>query len=284
MIKEKHIVNGIYGGHQLARYVDVYELSAVDCYATQYSGYRGTEVTLVDNPPAGYNFSHWDITGATLTGNNFIMNNDVTARAAYTHDPSAVYYTHANNLICTSREQQQLNINKALTSYNYVSFGFNITATTSNNAMWAWDFNINFNTGSWNARNHYNLNVYDTYGPVRNGQNFTGVYSGVKSKVIDNQTLYYAVPGTTKYKFVYDRSANICSAFMKDIKLWQHVDPLTFQVTTGGIPLAYLGYGTIANGVTSLDNFKLISENYSNLTANSFYLAGFDDLSAAVNY
>lgn len=89
MIKEKHYVNGIYGGHQLARYIDVYELSAVDCYATQYSGYRGTEVTLVDNPPAGYNFSHWDITGATLTGNNFILNNDVTAQGIYTAVPTA---------------------------------------------------------------------------------------------------------------------------------------------------------------------------------------------------
>ena len=281
MKTEKHIVNGIYGGHQLTRSVDVYELSAVDCYATQYSGYRGTEVTLVDNPPAGYNFSHWDITGATLTGNKFnFVGSDVTACAAFSHDPSAVYYTRTNNLTCTSREQQQLDINKALTGYNYVSFGFNITATTSNNAMWAWDFNINFNTGSWNARDHYNANAYN---PIRNGQNFTPVYSGVKSKVVDNQTLYYADPGTTKYKFVYDRSANICSAFMKDIVLWRRVDPLTFQVTTSGIPLAYLGYGTIADGVTSLDSFKLISENYSNLTANSFYLAGFDELSAAVN-
>lgn len=87
MKTEKHIVNKTYGGHQLARYVDVYELSAVDCHATQYSGYRGTEITLVDNPPAGYNFSHWDITGATLTGNNFIMNNDVTAQGIYTVAP-----------------------------------------------------------------------------------------------------------------------------------------------------------------------------------------------------
>lgn len=87
MIKEKHIVNGIYGGHQLARYIDVYEVSAIDCAATQYSGYKGTEVTLIDQTPAGYGFDHWNITGATLTGNNFILNNDVTAQATYSAVP-----------------------------------------------------------------------------------------------------------------------------------------------------------------------------------------------------
>lgn len=87
MKKEKHIVNKTYGNHQLARYIDVYELSAIDCAATQYSGYKGTEITLIDQTPTGYGFDHWNITGATLTGNNFILNNDVTAQGVYTAIP-----------------------------------------------------------------------------------------------------------------------------------------------------------------------------------------------------
>jgi hypothetical protein len=88
MKTEKHIVNKTYGGHQLSRYIDVYEVSTVDCAATQYSGYKGTEITLIDQTPAGYGFDHWNITGATLTGNNFILNNDVTAQGIYTAEPS----------------------------------------------------------------------------------------------------------------------------------------------------------------------------------------------------
>lgn len=87
MIKEKHLCNKTYGGHQLARYIDVYEVSTIDCAATQYSGYKGTEITLIDQTPAGSGFDHWNITGATLTGNNFILNNDVTAQGIYTALP-----------------------------------------------------------------------------------------------------------------------------------------------------------------------------------------------------
>lgn len=87
MIKEKHTLTNPYNHHALSRYIDVYELSAIDCAATQYSGYKGTEITLIDQTPAGYGFDHWNITGATLTGNTFILNNDVTAQGIYTAVP-----------------------------------------------------------------------------------------------------------------------------------------------------------------------------------------------------
>ena len=83
MKKEKHIVNKIYGNHQLARYIDVYEVSANRCHSVPESGYKGTEATLVDDPAWNERFSSYSITGATLTGNNFIINNDVTAKANY---------------------------------------------------------------------------------------------------------------------------------------------------------------------------------------------------------
>lgn len=83
MRTEKHIVNKTYGNHQLARYIDVYEVSANGCHSVPESGYKGTQATLVDEPAWNEKFSSYSITGATLTGNNFILNNDVTAQANY---------------------------------------------------------------------------------------------------------------------------------------------------------------------------------------------------------
>ena len=336
MIKEKHTLTNPYNHHALSRYIDVYEVTTDGCSSSPMSGYKGTEATLVDDPAWNEKFSSYSITGATLTGNNYVINNDVTAKANYEtaknvtlqtdghgtiaankmsgfigdqvtlsntanagyeftgysitgatltgnkfnfignnvtaragfyHQPSAVYFTRASNFTCTSAQgQQQLDINKALTGYNYITFKFNINKASNGNATWAWDFNINFNNGSWNARDHYSLKLYSPYGPVRNGQTFTKVYSGVKSKSVDGKTLYYSMPGSKNYKFVFDRSANDCSAF---------------QYTNISL---YLGHGPIGTGVTSLNNFKLVSEAWTNLSANSFYLAGFDDLNAAINY
>ena len=49
--------------------------------ATPMSGFAGTNVTLSNTPNANYGFSGYSITGATLTGNQFTLNNDVTAKA-----------------------------------------------------------------------------------------------------------------------------------------------------------------------------------------------------------
>lgn len=84
MKKEKHILTTLYNHHALSRYVDVYEVSGVRCHSVPESGYQGTEATLVDDAPAwNEKFSAYNITGATLTGNNFVINNDVTAQAVY---------------------------------------------------------------------------------------------------------------------------------------------------------------------------------------------------------
>lgn len=86
MKKEKHLVDKIYGNHQLARYIDVYEVTtSTDGHGTMtaspMSGYSGTVVTLSNTPNANYGFQNYSVTGATLTGNQFILNNDVTAKA-----------------------------------------------------------------------------------------------------------------------------------------------------------------------------------------------------------
>lgn len=51
--------------------------------AAPMSGFSGTIVTLTNTPNANYNFAGYSITGATLTGNQFTLNNDVTAKANF---------------------------------------------------------------------------------------------------------------------------------------------------------------------------------------------------------
>ena len=83
MIKEKHTLTNPYNHHALSRYIDVYEVTTDGCSSSPMSGYKGTEATLVDEPAWNEKFSSYSITGATLTGNNFVINNDVTAKANY---------------------------------------------------------------------------------------------------------------------------------------------------------------------------------------------------------
>lgn len=83
MFTEKHYVNKTYGNHLLSRTVTGYDVTTVGCSSSPMSGYKGTEATLVDEPAWNEKFSAYNITGATLTGNNFVINNDVTAQAVY---------------------------------------------------------------------------------------------------------------------------------------------------------------------------------------------------------
>jgi len=103
MRTEKHIVNKTYGGHQLSRYIDVYEVSANRCHSVPESGYKGTEATLVDEPAWNEKFSSYSITGATLTGNNFILNNDVTAQANYETAKNLTLQTDGHGTIAANK-------------------------------------------------------------------------------------------------------------------------------------------------------------------------------------
>lgn len=133
MRTEKHIVNKTYGGHQLSRYIDVYEVSANRCHSVPESGYKGTEATLVDEPAWNEKFSSYSITGATLTGNNFILNNDVTAKANYETAKNLTLQTDDHGTIAANRNSgfigDQVTLsNTAATNYSFS--GYTITGAT----------------------------------------------------------------------------------------------------------------------------------------------------------
>lgn len=140
MKKELHHVNKIYGNHQLARYIDVYEVSANRCHSVPESGYKGTEATLVDEPAWNEKFSSYSITGATLTGNNFILNNDVTAQANYETAKNLTLQTDGHGTIAANRNSgfigdQVILSNTANFGYefsNYSITGANLTGNKFN--------------------------------------------------------------------------------------------------------------------------------------------------------
>ena len=133
MKKEKHIVNKTYGNHQLARYIDVYEVSANRCHSVPESGYKGTEATLVDEPAWNEKFSSYSITGATLTGNNFILNNDVTAQANYETAKNLTLQTDGHGSIAANRNSGFIGDQVTLSNTadaRYGLSGYSITGAT----------------------------------------------------------------------------------------------------------------------------------------------------------
>lgn len=176
---------------------------------------------------------------------------------------SATYWTLPDATVAGNRESVTQTIDTAVTSFNYFTLKFQHQASHPAYA-WADDVNINFNTGAWNMRAH----MWATNAkPVRNGSTFTAANSDVYDMNIDNQLLrfYIGIEDTTNatYKFVVDRNAAMCSAFIDDI---------------------YLGYGTVDANITAVDNIYLANEQLGGLTAQQYALAGFNNLAAAVAY
>lgn len=93
MRTEQHIIKNRYSSHGIHRDIPVYEMNTVHCSASPIEGYKGTEVTLIDNAAWNEKFSAWALTGATATGNNIVLNNDVTAQGIYETAKNITYGT-----------------------------------------------------------------------------------------------------------------------------------------------------------------------------------------------
>lgn len=133
MFTAKHYVNKTYGSHMLSRIVTGYNVTTIDCGSTVNSGYKGTEVTLVDEPAWNEKFSSYSITGATLTGNNFVINNDVTAQANYETAKNVTLQTDGHGSIAANRNSgfigDQVTLSNTANS-GYAFTGYSITGAT----------------------------------------------------------------------------------------------------------------------------------------------------------
>ena len=133
MIKEKHTLTNPYNRHSLSRYIDVYEVTTDGCSSSPMSGYKGTEATLVDQPAWNEKFSSWSLTGATVTGNNYVINNDVTAKANYETAKNVTLQTDGHGTIASTKMSGFINDNATLSntaSNGYGFSGYSITGAT----------------------------------------------------------------------------------------------------------------------------------------------------------
>lgn len=225
----------------------------------------GDIITLTATPNSNYALSGYAITGATLTGNKFAAENtNVTAYAAFSAVPqSALYWSTTASNTAGNKASNTKSINKAVTGFNYFTLKFQHQASHPG-SVWADYINVNFNTGSWGMRAHYQAGNYK---PVRNGATFTAANSNVASRTQDSSTLRYykSIADTTNatYKFVVDRNAARCSAFLNN---------------------TYLGYGNVNSNITAVNSVAIGNEQNGGVTAKQYYLAGFKTLAAATAY
>lgn len=136
MKTEKHTIKNRYSTHGIHRNIPVYEMNTIHCSASPMEGYKGTEVTLIDNAAWNEKFSAWALTGATATGNNIVLNNDVTAQGRYE------------------------------TAKNIQVDGCTVTPTSG---FIGTVFTAVPNTPAWNEK----LSSYNTTGATHTGNNFT---------------------------------------------------------------------------------------------------------------
>ena len=96
--------------------------------ATPMSGYQGTTVSLSNMPNAGYNFNNYELTGASLTGNQFVMNNDVTAKANFSLPPKTIYgsLTKHNSYLGTVFTRTPIPTAYASNIYSYLTINGDI--------------------------------------------------------------------------------------------------------------------------------------------------------------
>ena len=91
--------------------------------ASPMSGFSGTNVTLSNTPNANYGFSGYSITGATLTGNQFTLNNDVTAMANF-NQTGITYYSNDTPFCVEVQQNHTIPLNIDVTPTNFVTIKY----------------------------------------------------------------------------------------------------------------------------------------------------------------
>lgn len=246
--------------------------------ATPMSGFSGTNVTLSNTPNANYGFSDYSITGATLTGNQFTLNNDVTARAGFSAVPtSALYWSDAGSDVAKIGTNITKNVNKPVTAFNYFTVKFSLKAIDDDYYYFgAGHFYINFDKGHWYILNHFGYPTNEKAGIRREenlGQTFYPTNAATGKKYPSNSEIYtyyslaYKITSQVNYKYVIDRSNARCSAFLNNV---------------------YMGYGNTSANITAINSLTGSwggnASNTGKMTASNYSVAGFANLSNATAY
>lgn len=129
MRTETHRIKNRYSTHGIHRNIPVYEMNTVNCSASPMEGYKGTEVTLIDNVAWNEKFSAWALTGATATGNNIVLNNDVTAQGIYETAKNITYGTRTSGNKVSGFISDQVTIT-GTPAWNEKTSSYSVTGAT----------------------------------------------------------------------------------------------------------------------------------------------------------
>ena len=208
MIKEKHLVNKTYSNHQLARYIDVYEVTTDGCSSSPMSGYKGTEATLIDQPAWNEKFSSWSLTGTTVTGNNYVINNDVTAKANYETAKNVTLQTDGHGTIAASPISGFSGTIVTLSNtpnQDYSFLNYDITgATLTGSQFKIANSNVNVKANFRNALNPLDLPAYTIRVKYTNGSNpSSAAYRGTWTRVSTSPNVWDVKYETNDWSYLF---------------------------------------------------------------------------------
>lgn len=130
--------------------------------ASPMSGYSGTTVTLSNTPNANYDFSGYSITGATLTGNQFTLNNDVTVKAWFTKIPTYTSMPIAGAMLGVA---DSINASEYAPDHSYQNVYYDYNQTHFSRAIPggnATTINLNVFANGYSVNSIRNMSAYST--------------------------------------------------------------------------------------------------------------------------
>ncbi len=248
-IKEAYLGSvKVYGKYQIY-YITVIQPTGGIITATPVEGPNGTEVTLTNSPSNNYEFNSYSVTGATLSGNKFIIDNsDVTVTGTfnlYQQDwvnmGSTEYYGGAGSVIWT-----ELTGMPSSSTLNYFTIIFDMYLASGSIGAADMHFANYSDERIWRMRVHYQQPYPGFVGITYNVINWTTAQGAptVGSFVQDNVSYRYCSSKFNKntyarFKIAFDRPNRLGYVYIDD---------------------TLLGYVTMDKDPISISKFGLRSE------------------------
>lgn len=188
-----------------ANYETAKTITTQNCSANKVSGFSGDNVTVTSTPEWNQKFSGYGITGSTLTGNDFIINEDnIFVEGKYEIAKNLTLQTDGHGTIAANRMSGFIGDSVTLSNTPNAGFifnNYNITGATLTGS------NFNFVGSDVTAKANFTLTSFVPTGSMgvyydddQNTNVVTNLYSsGVGASVVAHIESVYNWPATAKY-------------------------------------------------------------------------------------
>lgn len=265
--------------------------------AIPLTGLSGDEVTLYNTPSSHYTFGGYEITGATLSGDKFVIGGtDITAKAIWVADPIRLLsllqtsggHISANKMSGYDGDSVNL-FNTPSAHFKFSGYGLT-GATLDGNSFVFNGSNVSANA-RWQQDPIYTVLLTQTSGGTITAIPITG-FSGDVITLSANPSAHYSLTGwgvtgatlTGNQLTIGSSNPSIVGKFKEDTKY-----NLTLQQSTGGSITAnkLTGYSndtiTLSNTPSSNYNFNSYSLTGATLTGSQFNF-GTSNVTAKANF